>query len=75
MGVPNANVDILNAARAFASFSTSQSGIDPNSPDGPKLIAAYQKEQMQSQLCKTNMVKLNNNTHTIVRFATIHVQR
>ena len=52
MGVPNANIDILNAARAFASFSTSQSGIDPDSPDGPKLIAAYQKKQMDDYMNK-----------------------
>ena len=52
IGVPNANIDVLNAARAFASFSTSQSGIDPNSPDGPKLIAAYQKKQMDDYMDK-----------------------
>ena len=52
IGVPNANIDVLNAARAFASFSTSQSGIDPNSPDGPILIAAYQKKQMDDYMDK-----------------------
>jgi hypothetical protein len=52
IGVPNANVDVLNAARAFASFSTSQSGIDPDSPDGPILIAAYQKKQMDDYMDK-----------------------
>ena len=52
IGVPNANIDVLNAARAFASFSTSQSGIDPDSPDGPILIAAYQKKQMDDYMDK-----------------------
>ena len=52
IGVPNANIDVLNAARAFASFSTSQSGIDPNTPDGPILIAAYQKKQMDDYMDK-----------------------
>ena len=52
IGVPNANIDVLNAARAFASFSTSQSGIDPDSPDGPILIAEYQKKQMDDYMDK-----------------------
>lgn len=52
IGIPNANVDIKNAARAFASFSAANSGIDVDSPDGPALIEAHIKKQMNNYMDK-----------------------
>ena len=62
MGVPNADLDILNAARAFASFSTAQSGIDPSGPDGPALLKKYQKKQMDDYMDKHFADKLGLKT-------------